>query len=571
MSPRRLLGTYAFAAVLALPQPATAQDTVVVVRPGRFLPMHARVTREAVNLFNHPATTRVFGELTVGANDVFSGDVAVLDGPVHVAGVIEGDLVAINADVVLRSTAEVDGDVLILGGTLVQSARAFVQGTVRRYRAAVDVRRVRGRLELVEEEVRARRRPQVRRYRRRPTGRASIVLATGGTYNRVEGLPIHVGPRIEWGDRIRGRIQALAVFRTAGELESGRENIGYRVDGHLSFGWTPRVTLGGRAYDVVAPIEAWGLHGDEVGLTSFFLHRDYRDYYLSRGVAGYLRIEPMRGVSLTGEVARDEDNTIAARDPWTPFRKDDIWRDNPAVGVGDFIRISASLEVDSRWSPSTWGSGWFLRAEWERGISDKVVPQPLPASIRDPIPVDDYVYDRVVVDLRRYQRIGWSGQLRLRALAAGTVGRDPLPMQRRLSLGGPALMPGYPFRQFACNAGVADLSRPALCDRMLLLQAEFRGGLFFGLFSHDRTRRRNRPSTQLDVDWWDWWDGFWFGGPNIVLFADAGTAWLEDDDPGDLKFDLGAGLEFGSVGVYAAKALQEGEPVRFTVRIHRRF
>ncbi|NIM50463.1 MAG: hypothetical protein GTN78_03210 [Gemmatimonadales bacterium] len=571
MRPRRLLGAYGLAAVLALPQPAAAQDTVVVVRPGRFLPTHSRVIREAVNLFNHPATTRVFGELTVRANDVYSGDVAVLRGPVQVAGVIEGDLVAINANVVLRSTAEVDGDVLILGGTLVQSGRAFVKGTVRRYRAAVEVRRVRGRLELVEEEIRVRPRPQVRRYRRRPTGRASIVLGTGGTYNRVEGLPLHVGPRLEWGGQIRGRIQALAVFRTAGELESGRENIGYRVDGHLSFGWTPRVTFGGRAYDVVAPIEPWGLHGDEVGLTAFFLHRDYRDYYLTRGVAGYLRIEPMRGVSLTGEVARDEDDTIAARDPWTPFRKDDIWRDNPAIDVGDFIRISASLEVDSRWSANTWGSGWFLRAEWERGISDNVVPQPLPAFIRDPIPVDDYVYDRVVVDLRRYQQIGWSGQLRLRALAAGTVGRDPLPMQRRLSLGGPALMPGYPFRQFACNAGVADPSGPALCDRMLLLQAEFRGGLFFGLFSHDRARRRNRPSTQLDVDWWDWWDGFWFGGPNIVLFADAGTAWLEDDDPGDLEFDLGAGLEFGSVGVYAAKALQEGEPVRFTVRIHRRF
>ena len=75
-------------------------------------------------------------------------------------------------------------------------------------------------------------------------------------------------------------------------------------------------------------------------------------------------------------------------------------------------------------------------------------------------------------------RLGWNGQLSLRAVGAGTVGKnDPLPIQRRLSLGGPDPMPRFSFRQFACNAAAGAPTQTALCDRILLFQAEYRGNL----------------------------------------------------------------------------------------------
>ena len=177
------------------------------------------------------------------------------------------------------------------------------------------------------------------------------------------------------------------------------------------------------------------------------------------------------------------------------------------------------------------------------------------------------------VDLRRYDRIGWNGQLSLRAVGAGIVGdNDPLPIQRRLSLGGPDPMPGFDFRHLACNATLPDLARPGMCDRIVLFQAEYRGHLSF----NRRPRRYRSRHASGRGDSWSQQDGdewYWPEGPTIVLFGNAGTGWIQgiDDGPGELDADIGAGIEFGSFGVYGAKALTEGESLKFSLRIHRRF
>jgi hypothetical protein len=190
----------------------------------------------------------------------------------------------------------------------------------------------------------------------------------------------------------------------------------------------------------------------------------------------------------------------------------------------------------------------------------------LPLAVRPPLPLTPYQYDRVFGDLRLYQPVGW-GELRLRAAGGTVLGDAPLPIQRRFSLGGPEPMPGYGFRRFACNDFVADPALPALCDRMVVFQAEYRGGLDINPFdAWDRDAWHGRR----DRDWGDWED-FWWEGPQVVLFADAGTGWLKGSDPGRLHWDIGAGLEVGSVGLYAARAIERNQPIRWTLRIHRRF
>jgi hypothetical protein len=102
---------------------------------------------------------------------------------------------------------------------------------------------------------------------------------------------------------------------------------------------------------------------------------------------------------------------------------------------------------------------------------------------------------------------------------------------------------------------------------MVLFQAEYRGGLHinpFEAWDRDAWHRRG------DRDWGDWED-FWWDGPQFVLFTDAGNAWLKGTDPGPLHWDVGLGLELGSVGLYAARAIERNQPLRWTLRIHRRF
>jgi hypothetical protein len=554
--------------------PVFAQDTVVVPRR----PYAGRaIAQWAVDLFNAAGTTRAFGAFTVAAADTVAGPVAVVDGPVRILGTINGDLVAINADVTLDQGAVVRGDVLILGGVLEEVAGSEVRGTLRRQSERIDLRREGDRLILLS-------RPRVsverdwsrrRAFYERSHGRAFILLGAGATYNRVEGLPLRLGAGVEWtSGPIDGRVRGYGVFRTAGDLKGDRRDIGYQVDGELTVGRRPSLTVGGRAFDLVVPTQEWPLTRTEVGWASLLWHRDYRDYYLQRGFTGSVRFEPMTNFALLGEVSRVDEASIAERDPWTPFRNAEAWRPNPVVDQGDFTLLTGAVEFDSR-EPPAWGGGWLARARWEHGRGENVVERPLDPAIRAPIPAVDYTFDRVSADFRRYQPVGRSGELRLRGFFAGVVGDGVLPIQRRYSLGGPDPMNGWGFRAFACNEGLADPALPGVCDRTLLLQAEYRGGFGIDWLDHDRDDRRDRRhrDRRRDRDW-DW-DADWsdFDGPHIVLFTNAGTAWLASRSDGipSLDWDVGAGIVLGSVGLYGAKAIRAGEPVRLTLRIERRF
>jgi hypothetical protein len=404
-------------------------------------------------------------------------------------------------------------------------------------------------------------------------GRFSILLGLGDTYNRVEGLPLRLGARYAYRRRnIELQVRGYGIFRTAGDFKGVREDIGYNFDGSLRFG---PATVGGRYFDVVKPTQGWPLALNEVGWGSFLWHRDYRDYFLQRGGAGYVQLRAFYlPVSLYAEVARVEETSVEGRDPWTLFRGSDPWRVNPAIDEGDFTLISLALTYDRLPDRRSRRSGWYARVGWDRGVSDNVIQRLLPPSIRDPLPTGSYTWDRGYIDVRRYQRVSRGGQLRLRGYYSGTLGGDPLPIQRRHSLGGPDPLNGYAYGAFSCNSAVADsLYQPGLCDRVMLFQLEYRGRLGFEWSSDHRTAPSTSRSESLDGwgDWGDWHDWFWFSGPTLVLFSNAGTGWLEGEDVQSLNWDVGAGIEIGSFGLYVAKAFKEGEPVRVTLRIERRF
>lgn len=543
------------AACIVLPLRMVAQDTVVVTRPGGTRGSPAE--RRAIAVFNAPGTTRFIGPHTIGPSDAVRGDAASLDGPLRVEGTVRGDLVAINADVFIAAGAEVQGDVLVLGGRLDESAGATIRGSLERHATGPRVRWVGDRLEL-EGGGRPRERDH-RLPRTSRTGRASIVLSTEGTYNRVEGLPVVFGPRLSWSDTdVEARFDGLGIFRTAAGLDLDDREVGYRALGRVRLGAQWSVELGIRAFDQVAPIEAWQLRRDEIGWASFLFHRDYADYFLERGLAGYGRVRLASGVTLFSEVAGTEARSVAARDPWTVLRNSDPWRANPTVDEGDFTEITAGVDLSTTGDPR-WDGGARLRVEWLHGRGDDVTARALPVAVRAPLPADDYSYDRLFGDLRLHQPFV-AGGLSLRAVAAGVVGDGPLPVQRRLSLGGPDPMPGYGFRRFACNEGVSDPALPALCDRLLLFQAEYRSGFDFSTIDDDDDDWDRHPWHDFDLD-----------ESHFVLFADAGTAWLRGDEPGRLRWDLGAGVRIGGFGIYAARALESREPVRVVLRLHHRF
>ncbi|HEX6049700.1 MAG TPA: hypothetical protein VFZ21_10555, partial [Gemmatimonadaceae bacterium] len=517
------------------------------------------------------------GAYAVDSGSVIDSDVAVLNGPVTIAGRVNGRVIAINSDVILRPGARVEGQILVVGGIVDGKDDAFIGGDVRTYRQRLTYRREGNRLIASgssEEDARWWR----RRQRWRSRSYSDLRLVSARTYNRVEGLPIFVGPAFghRFGDG-RLSVDAFGVFRTGERLEWNSENIGHSVKAELSFGRGPGLAIGGRLFDVVDAPEEWQLSDGEVGLASFFLHRDFRDYYNRHGGSGFVRLTLVPGLSVTGSLSDERWASRETLDPFTLFRNGQGWRPNPTMDEGRFHIANGTLEVDTRTDEDDPRSGWHIIADYEHGSGRTTSFGSVSPGVRDPDTDGLTRYARGFVDLRRYNRLSPDGQLNLRLAAGGWLSGDELPLQRRLSLGGPGSLPGYPFRRtgsaedvLQCSGTDIPLGVPAQCERMLLVQAEYRGDLWMSLFG--------------DFDG-SWRRGGWRHRAQWVVFADAGRGWLVGPRQGDMQYpkdnlpslstfktDVGVGLDLGLIGVFVAKSVSDSdEPPNFFVRVGRRF
>jgi len=570
--------------VAVLPALAYAQDTAIVIHTERAgveaapSALPRTVGEEAIRLFNAATTTRLVGRTSLPYGNAWRGDVGVRNGSATLAGRIEGTLLIINGDATLDSTAEVTGDVIVIGGTIVRSPEARVGGEVRVYREPLMYRTDGEQIALAPNPRRRLPFLGARKTWATAEARSSLTVATGGTFNRVEGLPIVFGPEFSW--RVRGevglRLDALGIARSVGDVGTKPGNVGFLVRSELRTGETRGAGVGFRAYNGVAPIEAWGLHSAEVGWAAFLFQRDYRDYYLSRGVTGRAFVQPRRPLTLALELSRDYETSVTARDPWTLFRNSGAWRANPPIDDGHYTTLGASVIFDTRNDRDQPTAGWLIHAELASGWSGDVSPQALPAGVRRPIPTDgSYEFRRVLVDIRRYTRVSPSGRVNLRVLTSGWLGGDALPLQQRLSIGGADPLPGYGFRHTGCNEDLTDAAftsaRVAACDRVFLTQVEYRGHLSLH-WSYGTSRPQDEAARSLLT----------LQGPDLVVFGDAGQAWLVGDGPGRLPSDrlptlgswladLGLGMDWGGLGLYVAKAVTAGEPLRLTVRLDHRF
>jgi len=172
----------------AAQQTSTPSDTVL--NP-RLLP--AEVEREVTDAFNSANTVKATGAYEVEAGRVVPGDVAVLNGPLTIAGRVNGRVIAINSDVILRPGARIEGQILIVGGNIDGKDDAFIGGDVRTYRQRLTYRRDGERLIASgssEEDARWWKRHQ----KWSSHSYSELRLVSAKTYNRVEGLPILIGP-----------------------------------------------------------------------------------------------------------------------------------------------------------------------------------------------------------------------------------------------------------------------------------------------------------------------------------------------------------------------------------------
>ncbi|HEY3257249.1 MAG TPA: hypothetical protein VGJ64_00200, partial [Gemmatimonadaceae bacterium] len=118
--------------------------------------------------------------------------------------------------------------------------------------------------------------------------RSSLTLTSGKAYNRVEGLPIMIGPTFR-DDRGGAaiRLGILGIIRTAHSAHWDSENLGHRLNAEARFGGRKGYMIGVTSFDVVSPVERWQLPEPDAGLAAFFTKRDYLDYFGRHGARIY--------------------------------------------------------------------------------------------------------------------------------------------------------------------------------------------------------------------------------------------------------------------------------------------
>ncbi|HSR40562.1 MAG TPA: hypothetical protein VLL48_00280, partial [Longimicrobiales bacterium] len=343
---------------------------------------------------------------------------------------------------------------------------------------------------------------------------------------------------------------------------------------------------GGSYHSLVSPLPSPGMSELESSLSTFFLHKDFRDYWEHEGWSASLGLDLDPIPLQLRLVWTDQDHTFApVSSPWTLRRNDDPWRPQPLVAEGDLRTLSGEIGFDDRNDPEHPSDGWLITASLIRGVDGGLLVPEVETPGPDPVTVParsvEAGFTAASVDLRRYNRISPSSELNARLFWGGSVDGGPLPAQFQTAIGGEGTLPGYSLFDLDCGARnerfsirrVAfdddqDTTHPVFpsygCDRALLVQFEVRTHLPLDLGWGDA----DDPTAS-----WDWFPVVDLD-PTLVGFFDLGRGWSETDPALDeaTVSDIGLGLYLGDVGFHWAWPLNgDGRKLNFFVRLQRRF
>lgn len=521
-----------------------------------------------------PATHRIEGDATIRAGEVIPANVYASGGVLRIAGVVEGELIVVRGDVVFEPGAHVAGEVTIVGGRATGMGVASLAGTFTEYGEGfgwvADAARIHdGRSRWDDRD----------RDLREDLGHVDLAVRVAENYNRVEGLPLQIGPSVRTGGSSPTRLEALAIWRTAAGSLGQTERMGYVARAEQFIG--PHVRLGASAQSVIQPLDPWGVTSLEASLAAAIFHDDQRDYFERDGWSAYVRVAPRRSpLDLTVEYRDERHRTAPVRDPWTLFDGGDAWRLQPLAAEGRLRSLNAALEIDLTRGRDFVADGWWLRVEALRGLEGELTTPALSVAGQTVAPASEFSsgFTAGIVDVRRYEPVGWNGSLGLRFVGGGVLQDAGLAPQFQHALGGAGSLPGYEVLSVDCGAratrgtlqtGIGGGGQSYYggygCDRFAMMQAEYRGGfdVHFGDPDEEGDARDHWPRhVHASVDW--------------TVFVDAAKGWRVDDAGvrahTGMLYDAGAGVVLGDFGVYGAVPLTgDDRGMRLFVRLGPRF
>jgi hypothetical protein len=523
------------------------------------------IVTAALAAFNNPTAVHVFGDVQILAGIVNTGGYSVYQGKFKLDGTVAGNVVVLNGDARVTRTGVVAGTITVIGGRLFLDPGATVgrqfnceglpaltklsDGTVARLAPRRSVGSITSALAWT-----------VGDYRFTP--HVGI-----GQYNRVEALPAELGVNVRrpLGSTDTAEAKVFGIVRTGRDPNGSRPSVGWHASGMYTHTGLIPITLAVEGGSTIAATSDRPYSALESAVSAFLLRRDYADWFLRRGASVTATVHPWREVTLTGAFDVSRQTTVLATNAFSMFRNTEAWRPNPLIDDGTYRTVRGRVVWDARDPVAHPVLSWFVRAELRRMSSNDLTPVSLPTTIRDALPASGYGETEGELDVRASLRIDPEQWLKFRLLGGGYLSGDPLTIQRRRAIGSANPLLGYDFRSINCDRRrKPDPAAPALCDRSAAIQAEYHRTLAVDL------------GTRIG--------GYNIGirKPDLIFFADAGSAWLAGDSAGrvptnriqslgEWRSDVGAGITSGPFGLYIAKALTDAIPVRWTLLFNHRF
>ena len=375
------------------------------------------------------------GDMVIESDEIIKGNVIVKGGDLEVSGTVDGDVLVIGGTLFVIDDGVVTGNARVINGDIVKSEDGRIEGFEDRSSSKASYRTKRSGFRRFGTSFDA-------PWALDRTNIDDVLLR----YNRVEGVFIGLGSekKFYWDGR-----RSWTAFGGVGwgfKSHTWRYNLGLARQFALSNDGSHLLEIGLEGYSLTDSKDNWIISTNENSAAAFLLHEDFLDFFSRRGVTGHVAWYT-QGSILRTEVrvgyAADTYGSLDQRTDWALFGGNKSFRPNPAITDGKMRSIVASAGLTT-YDKTLYGpEGWaiHLNAELGRGIAGS-----------------DFSFNTIVGDVRRYQPIGRHDNLNLRLRVGSAEG--VLPPQKLFELGGVGTLHAYRYKQLGGN-------------RMILMNAEY--------------------------------------------------------------------------------------------------
>ena len=493
------------------------------------LPSKRRRQSVSADLESETNTFTYEGDKTIEESMIVNGNIVVKGGDLTIYGKVDGDVLVVGGTLFVKDGGRVTGNARVISGDVVREEGGKIDGYIDKTSSTTA-----GYREDQKKFTRPRTSFDVP-WLRETSALENFIFR----YNRVEGLFLGLGTEKRYYWDGRKKFNAYGSVGWGFKSHTWRYNLGltrqfplYNTDGD------EMLEFGAEGYSLTDSKDQWIVGVHENTAAALIIHEDFRDYFERQGYSihgAYYTRQDYVNAELKVALLADKYESMSNVVDWAFFGGDKVFRLNPAIDPGNMRSVLTTLGFSTTSKTTLGQEGWNVNGSME--FTDKNLG-------------GDFHFGQYIFDIRRYQPISQFDNLNVRFRVGTSEGT--LPIQKRFEIGGLSTLHAYPFKSEAGN-------RMLLFNAEYILNADFLNDLEFWpswlmrrinvLFMSDAGLTRDIPTSMA------WNEGF------------SGITWSE------FKHDFGVGVanRNGSFRLAVVWRTDVREPARFIFRFTRPF